>query len=146
VEAVVDVVRSGGTIVTGGALGVDMIATQAVLGEPGGDRAIKVILPTPLAVYAAHYRMRAQEGVITTEVAEELVALLERLERGGALWCLEGTACTEETYYARNSAVLAHSDELYAFWVNGSDGTKDTIDKARALGMACTVWEYSTEL
>jgi hypothetical protein len=78
---------------------VDMITTQTVLGEAGGDRAIKVILPTSLAVYAAHYRMRAQEDVITTEVAEELVALLERLERVGALWCLEGTACTERVCY-----------------------------------------------
>ena len=51
---------AGKNIVTGGALGVDYWATETALGI--GPARLKVILPTSLATYAAHYRRRAAEG------------------------------------------------------------------------------------
>ena len=60
--------RAGKSIVTGGALGVDYWATETALDiDPAR---LKVILPTSLATYAAHYRQRAAEGVISAEQAE----------------------------------------------------------------------------
>lgn len=133
---------NGNGIVTGGALGVDYIATELALESTPDGRSLKVILPTSLEIYAAHYRKRATEGVITIEQAEALIEQLERVNYLGALITLESTLVNEETYYLRNSAVVAASDEMLAFRVNESMGTQDTVEKARALGLPVRVFEY----
>jgi predicted Rossmann fold nucleotide-binding protein DprA/Smf involved in DNA uptake len=74
---------AGKRIVTGGALGVDYWATETVLSiDPAR---LKVILPTSLATYAAHYRRRATEGVISAEQAEGLIGQLETVAQAGGL-------------------------------------------------------------
>jgi len=146
-EAVTDVIRRGDGIVTGGALGVDYIATKEVLKHnPEADK-IKIIIPTPLEVYVAHYRKRASEGVITPEQAETLIGLLTAVKqrRGQSLVEMQHSVLDETTYYDRNTKVLEDADELLAFQVNHSLGTQDTIDKARALGLAVSLKEYDIE-
>ncbi len=133
----------GDGIVTGGALGVDFIATDEVLkrGEFEPEQ-LKVILPSSLTVYSAHYRKRAEEGVITRDQAESLVSQLEQVRDRGTLVELGWGQLNQESYFARNSAVLEAADSLAAFQVNGSAGTQDTIDKARELGMPVDHHEY----
>ena len=53
---------AGNSIVTGGALGTDYWATEVAL--DADPARLKVILPTSLVTYAAHYRMRTTEGII----------------------------------------------------------------------------------
>ena len=77
---------AGKNVVTGGALGVDYWATETALGV--GHGRVKVILPTSLTTYAAHYRQRAAEGVISARQAEDLVTQLEAVARAGDWWSI----------------------------------------------------------
>src|SRR4051812_34892987 len=75
------VLAAGNGIVTGGALGVDQLASQQVLAVfPDGSR-LRVILPAQLETYAAHYRRRAAEHVISHETAESLIDQLSSLKQ-----------------------------------------------------------------
>ena len=133
---VTQLLDDGNGIVTGGALGVDYAATAISLEHYPDGSHTKVILPTSLEVYTAHYLKRAKEGVITLEQAQKLIHQLETLNNLGALTLGTYTEVHKDTYYERNTQVVNASDELLAFQVNGSEGTQDTIDKARALGLA----------
>ena len=59
---------AGKSIVTGGALVTDYWATEIALSTDPAR--LKVILPTSLVTYAAYYRRRAAEGVISAQQAE----------------------------------------------------------------------------
>ena len=145
--AVNAIMRRGDGIVTGGALGVDFIATVAALAHDPSAERIKIIIPTSLERYSAHYRARAGEGVITSEQAESLCGLLQDIKRRNsrALVELEYTKVDQQAYYDRNTKVLASADELLAFQVNGSLGTQDTIDKAAVQGMTIDVKRYEVK-
>lgn len=143
--AVADIYAAGGGIVTGGALGVDYIATDEALRHDPAATRLKIILPTSLRDYANHYFKKADEGVITPQQAQSLIAQLGQVQHTNpaALTEMHHTVCTPETYYARNTAVLAAADRLAAFQVNGSAGTQDTIDKAQARGMPVLHKKYT---
>lgn len=144
------IITSGYRLVTGGALGADFIATNEALrlirylGGPTRLQQLMVILPTPLDVYYAHYRQAARESKITFQQADELHEQLLHVKATAALAEMKGTACTEETYYARNTRVLEASQRLAAFQLNNSTGTQDMIDKATAWKMPVTVKCYKT--
>jgi hypothetical protein len=140
------VLRSGNGIVSGGALGVDYQATElALLYSPNGLQ-LKIFLPTPLNVYAAHYRKRANEGIISADQAEALIHQLEAVNKLGSLIInSEQSEVNEETYYLRNTEVMNSSDEILAFQVNNSLGTQDAIDKARQQGIPVKVFKYIVE-
>ena len=92
-QEVADSLRAGKSIVTGDALGVDYWATETALNiDPGR---LKVILPTSLAAYAAHYRRRATEAVISTQQAEELIRQLAAVARAGGLVEIGRASCRE---------------------------------------------------
>lgn len=141
-KTVASAIERGDGIVTGGALGVDSIATDEVLKGDFDPDQLEVILPTSLQTYSAHYRQRAEEGVIPSSVAETLIAQLEEVRARGTLVEMANTAVNQESYFARNTAVLEAAHELAAFHVNGSPGTQDTIEKARLRGMEVAVQEY----
>lgn len=146
-EAVAGVIKRGDGIVTGGALGVDFVATEEALKHnPEADR-IKIIIPTPFDIYAAHYRKRASEGVITLEQAEALIGLLSAVKqrREQSLIEMRHSVLNEESYYDRNTQVLEDADELLAFQVNRSLGTQDTVDKAHGLGLVVTLKQYTID-
>ena len=46
---------------------------------------LKVILPTSLVTYAAYYRQRAAEAVISAQQAEDLIGQLEAVAHAGGL-------------------------------------------------------------
>lgn len=138
--------QAGYGIVTGGALGVDSIATALALKfRPDGSQ-IRVILPTTLGIYAAHYQKRADEGVITSKQAEDLIKQLKAVNELGSLVVThKQTKVNETTYYLRNTEVVNASDELLAFQVNQSAGTGDTVDKARHQGKPVKLFTYTIE-
>lgn len=133
---------AGKGIVTGGALGVDYWATETALSiDPAR---LKVILPTSLATYAAHYRRRAVEGVISTRQAEDLIRQLEAVaQAGGLVEHPERPQVVDvTTYYLRNQDVVDVADELLAFQVDASGGTQDTMDRARLKGIPLVIFTY----
>lgn len=137
------VMNEGHGIVTGGALNVDSFATdEALIVDPSGKR-LCVILPTTLTIFAAHFRKRAAEGVITTTQAEDLIAQLTQIHALGSLTEMNYLECNQDTYYDRNTKVVEASDGLLAFHVNGSGGVQDTVDKARANGIEVILKSYT---
>ena len=145
-KAVREIILRGDGIVTGGALGVDYFATDEVLKLNPESTRIKVCLPATLERYAAHYRKRAGEEVVTPEQAESLIAQLTALKNANPQALIEhptNTSIDQVTYFERNTKVVELSDELLAFQVNGSPGVQDTVDKAKALGKPVTLKKYS---
>ena len=136
--------RAGKSIVTGGALGVDYWATQTALSMDPAR--LKVILPTSFTTYAAHYRRRATEGVISAQQAEDLIRQLEAVaEAGGLVEHPERPQVVDvTTYYLRNQDVVDVADELLAFQVNASGGTQDTVDRARLKGIPVVMFTYQS--
>lgn len=133
---------AGKSIVAGGALGVDYWATETALTiDPAR---LKVILPTSFTTYAAHYRRRAAEGVISGEQAEDLIRQLEVVaQAGGLVEHPERPQVVDVTaYYLRNQDVVDVADELLAFQVNASGGTQDTVDRARLKGIPVVLFTY----
>lgn len=140
------VLDNGDGVVTGGALGVDSFAMEEVIQNGMQKGMIKVCLPVTLNLYKAHYRKRADEGMITYEQAESLILLLETIHKANKDSIVEDTRftlCDKESYYARNGTIVDMSNELYAFQVNGSAGTGDTIEKAKSQGKEVTLFSYN---
>ncbi len=140
------ILEEGDGIVTGGALGVDSFAMEEVVQNGMQKDRVKICLPVTLALYKAHYRKRADEDVITHEQAENLIQLLETIKNANKNVIIEDirfTVCDKESYYARNGTIVDISDELCAFQVNGSNGTQDTIEKAKSQGKEVRLYNYT---
>lgn len=141
-----EIIVQGNGLVTGGALGVDYIATDEALIQNSQATQIKIYLPTTLQIYAQHYRTRASEGVITLRQAEDLISQLERIVKANSRALMENPRNTEvnqETYYKRNSRVIEAADELVAFHINNSEGTQNAIQKARQKGIPIRLFTYT---
>jgi hypothetical protein len=139
-RCVSEIITKGDGIVSGGALGVDYIATDEALNRQGK---LKILIPSTLDIYRDHYFKRAQEGVVTDEKARTLISQLEEVKRRGFL--IEGTdlILNKETYFNRITQIVAEADKLVAFQVNKSEGTQDTIDKAIKKGIPVQIFPYS---
>jgi len=130
-------------LVSGGDLGADFFATDEAL-QTGIDASrLKIIIPSTLEIYSAHYLHRASEGVITRGQAEDLILQLDTVRSMGCL--VEGNAqdIDKEAYFNRITQIIDIADELIAFHVNDSEGTQDTINKARNKGIPVKVFGYS---
>ncbi len=119
-----ELIARGDGIVSGGALGVDYVATDEALRHNPSATQIKIFLPSTLEIYAKHYRNRADEDVITHQQAEDLITQLAALKNTNPDALIEGKhdVLNPRTYYERNSWVIGASNELLAFQVNGSQG------------------------
>ncbi|HUO55844.1 MAG TPA: hypothetical protein VMU27_00180 [Candidatus Paceibacterota bacterium] len=147
-KAIREIIARGDGIVTGGALNVDFFATEEALRDNPTATQIKVCLPVSLERYAAHYRKRADEGVITHDQAEQLIELLTRLKAANPQALLEhptNEVVGQTTYYERNGQVVDLSEELLGFQVNDSAGVQDTADKAKAQGKPVYIKKYLIE-
>lgn len=140
------VIEGGNGIVTGGALGVDYFATDEVIKLDKTADKIKVYIPATLEAYAAHYRKRAVEKVISEEEAETLIRqlnLLQRLNPTALYEDYSGSPVNSESYSRRNGSVVNASDELAAFQVNESSGTQDAIERAKVKGIPVILKKYN---
>lgn len=143
-----EILENGKGIVTGGALNVDSFATDEAVKFDPKCRHIKIYLPTTLEIYAAHYRKRADEGVITSKQAEDLINQLEYVKKSNPGAIIENKinrVVDKTTYFERNMEVVKAADELYAFHVIESTGggTLDTIEKAKTLGILVKRFDYN---
>ncbi len=136
------VILGGDGIVTGGATGVDYFAMdEAVKNDPNCER-LRVIIPTSLANYIVDYQTNWCQQPVTMEVIAELEKLLTYIKETNPASLIEmkhGPEITQEHYNLRHNEEVAISDEVYAFQVNNSTGTQDTIDKSIAAGLPLTL-------
>jgi hypothetical protein len=142
------IIARGDGIVSGGALNVDYFATDVAMKlNPAADK-IKIFLPVILELYAAHYRKRAGEGVITIKQAEDLIFQLEELKRRNPNSIIENKTnkmVDNKAYFERNGAVVDASDALLAFQVNDSFGCEDAIQKALNQGKNVYLEKYTID-
>jgi len=151
-QIITEIINRGDGIVSGGALGVDYIATDEALKHDPTAKRIKVFLPTTLTKYSEHYQKHAKLGTVTHKQAENLIDQLTRIKKINLDAVIENpdTNFTEETkkdmYYERNSRVVEASDELVAFRVktekSESLGTADTVEKAKTKGIPVKLFSY----
>ena len=145
-EAVREIINRGDGIVTGGGLNVDYFAINEALKLDSEAKQIKAFITLTLPGYAAHYRKRAAEGVITEKQAEDLIAqmtLLKEKNPEALIENKENKVAEKRTYFNNNSDIADASDELLAFQVNHSEGTQDTIDKVKKDGKPVHVKHYN---
>lgn len=143
-----ELVLRGDGIVTGGALGVDYIATQIVLEFGDPKKQLRLYLPIKLESFCKHYFKRAKEGVITEKQAEMVSLQLKKIEKIAPNSIFDEWGFKEaniESYYARNTKIVENCDELYAFQVNEGKGTQDAIDKAKRIGKPVHTKKYTIE-
>lgn len=139
--AVRDVLVRGDGIVTGGATGVDYFAMdEAMRLYPDGSR-LKVIIPAFLTDYIHDYNTNWCMPPITKEDIVNLENLLLAIHSSNpeALIEMPNTIITQDHYNLRHDEEVKIADEVYAFQVNESAGTQDTIDKAKASGLPITL-------
>ncbi|MEX0920810.1 MAG: hypothetical protein WDZ62_00940 [Candidatus Pacearchaeota archaeon] len=149
IKAVENIVLLGEGIVTGGALGVDYIATKTVLKDinqrPVVDN-LKIFLPTSLENYSRHYFKRAREGIITETQANKLVNQLEKVYEVNPNAIIEGPKNVEvdkRSYYARIEKIVMASNDVFAFHVNNSKGVQYGIDFAEKSGKPVFIKKYN---
>ncbi len=141
-----EVLGRGDGIVTGGATGVDFFAMdEAMKIDPTASR-LKVVIPTSLNEYIEDYHANWCQSPVTTITIGTLEKLLFKIKESkeDALIEMSHTAITQEHYNLRHDEEISLSDEVYAFQVNSSTGTQDTIDKARAKGLPITLHKRYT--
>lgn len=150
-NAVKEIVNRGDGIVTGGAPGVDYFATDEVMKYDSSLEKIRIYLPTSLEFYIRHNRLRVEEGLVAEDMAESLVQQLKFVHDSNAKAIIEGKDIPgnkhveTRQYYERDGLIVDSADELVAFHVNESEGTKDTIEKAKAKGIPMKVFSYKIE-
>jgi hypothetical protein len=148
-KAARDVIERGDGIVTGGATGVDYFAMhEAMHIDPTAER-LKVIIPSDLKNYYLDYRTNWCNAPITNDVIDDLEKLLRQIQvvNHNALVEMPYEIITQEHYNLRHDEEVKVSDEVYAFQVNNSTGTQDTINKARKAGLPITMHkQYSIEV
>jgi len=147
-EAVRKIIERGDGIVSGGALNVDFFATDEALKLNPTAEKIKIFLPVVLDLYAAHYRKRATEGVITYEQAEALVAQLESLRAANPdalIGNTQNTVCDPKTYFERNTEVVNSAYALVGYQVVDSNGVGDTVKIAISRGKPVCLEKFIIE-
>ncbi|MEI8249367.1 MAG: hypothetical protein WCG07_02645 [Candidatus Taylorbacteria bacterium] len=136
-NAVRDVIGRGDGILTGGATGVDYFAMDEALKiQPDGSR-LKVIIPAYLDYYIDDYRKNWCQSPITQKDIDNLEFILRRIKKlhPDGIAEMPYQTITQDHYFLRDSEEVKIADEVFAFQVNKSAGTQDTIDKAKAAGV-----------
>ncbi len=132
-----EVLNRGDGIVTGGATGVDYFAMdEAMKHFPDASR-VKVVIPATLDHYMYDYHTNWCMAPVTKEAINNLENLLRKIKETDpdALIEMPNTIITQDHYDLRHDEEVKISDEVYAFQVNGSTGTQDTINKASQSGL-----------
>lgn len=133
-----EVLTRGDSIVTGGATGVDFFCMdEAMKIDPTASRLL-VIVPARFESYIKDYQTNWCHEPITMKDIDILEALLRKIlaVNPEAILCMPYDIITQEEYHLRDGEEVAHGDAVYAFQVNKSTGTQDTIDRAIAAGLS----------
>lgn len=146
-QAVREVLARGNGIITGGALGVDWFCMDEVLKQKG-ERNLKVIIPSKLETYIEHFYTAVDIGKIELEDCKRLEATLRQIKERNSEVLIEmeftSLSSSRAEYFARDQAEVDIADAVYAFQVNKSTGTQDTINRAIKAGVPIELYKEYT--
>jgi hypothetical protein len=144
-SAVRKVFEDGDGIVTGGATGVDYFAMDEFLKLNPDCTRMRTFIPAKLDHYIQDYRKNWKQHPINDADIDNLAYLLNTIkERNpGAVFEVRKDRgdVSQDDYDLRHNEEVTFSDELYAFRVNDSTGTSDTIVKAEAVGLPIKLYK-----
>lgn len=143
-DAVREVIGRGDAVLTGGGTGVDYFAmNEALKIQPDGSR-LKVIIPAYLEDFIDDYYKNWCQEPITKEDIDQMAYTLKKIKELNPANFIEMPyhVITQEHYFMRDTEEVKVSDEVFAFQVNKSVGTQDTIDKARKAGLPITLHKH----
>ncbi len=132
-----EVLARGDGIVTGGATGVDYFVMDEAMKIDATAARLLVIIPAELESYIHDYYTHWCLEPVTKDSVSILAVLLKKIKSANAKALVEMpyTTITQEHYDLRHDEEILLSHAVYAFQVNGSTGTQDTIDKAKKAGL-----------
>ena len=138
-QAVRQIFGRGDGVVTGGATGVDYFAMDEFLKLNPECTRIRIFIPARLDHFIADYRKNWQHSPIESADIDNLEYLLRLIKERNPSAVFEvrkdSGDITQDEYDLRHNEEVTFSDEVYAFQVNDSAGTSDTIRKAREAGL-----------
>lgn len=143
-----EVIERGDGIVTGGATGVDYFAMEEAMKIDPTASHLKVIIPANLESYIFDYHTNWCKAPVTADSINELENTLQQIKDANTDSLIEMPydLITQEHYNLRHDEEVKVSDEVYAFQVNNSTGTQDTVDRARRAGLPIMLYKkYSIE-
>lgn len=129
------VLRKGWGIITGGAVGVDYFCMDEVYKQNKLEN-LRVILPVKLEQYARDYLLYKAD-VVKPELGKSVMKLMKAIKKKSPASIMEMKLkkVNLETLLERDTEEVKYGNEVYAFHVNKSIGTQDTIDKAKEMGV-----------
>ena len=147
-EAAREVFLRGGGLVTGGATGVDYFAMDEFVKLDPTCTRIRIFIPAKLEHFIDDYRKNWKHAPINDLAIDRLETILKTVEERNPSAILapkknEGDI-SQDDYDLHHNEEVVFSDEVYAFQVNKSTGTQDTIDKAKKEGLPITLHKQYT--
>ncbi len=147
-QAARQVFERGDGLVTGGATGVDYFAMDEFVKLNPECTRLRIFIPARLRHFIADYRKNWKHAPIGDVDIDNLAYLLSLIEERNPSAILEVRKdegdITQAEYDIRHNEEVTFSDEVYAFQVNNSTGTQDTIDKANMAGLPITLHKKYT--
>jgi hypothetical protein len=134
---------NGDGLVTGGATGVDYFAMDEFLKLNPGCTHMRIFIPARLNHFIEDYRKNWKHAPIEDRDIDTLEHILKIIKERNPSAVFEvrkdSGDITQAEYDLRHNEEVTFSDEVYAFQVNNSTGTGDTIRKARDAGLPITL-------
>lgn len=147
-EAARKVFERGDGLVTGGATGVDYFAMDEFVKLNPDCTRIRIFIPARLDHFIADYRKNWKPETITDADIDNIEYILKIIKQRNPSSMFEvrkdSGDITQDQYDLRHIEEVTFSDEVYAFHVNKSYGTGDTIKKAEAAGLPVTLYKSYT--
>ena len=100
---------------------------------------IRIFIPAKLDHFIDDYRKNWKHAPVSDADINALEKILKTIKTNNPAAILEARKdfgdITQEDYDLRHNEEVTFSDEVFAFQVNNSTGTQDTIDKSIASGL-----------
>jgi hypothetical protein len=142
------VFERGDGMVTGGATGVDFFAMDEWLKLNPECTKIRIFIPARLDHFIRDYRKNWKHDPVTDRDIDDIEYVLALIKERNPSAIFEvrkdSGDITQEEYDIRHNEEVTFSDDVYAFQVNNSTGTQDTIDKAKQAGLPVSVHKKYT--
>jgi hypothetical protein len=104
---------------------------------------IRIFIPARLSHFIADYRKNWKHDPITDRDIDDIEYILNIIKKRNPSAIFEvrkdSGDITQREYDVRHDEEVTFSDEVYAFQVNKSSGTQDTIEKAKKAGLPVSV-------
>ncbi len=142
------VFQEGNGLVTGGATGVDYFAMDEFLKLNPDCTRMRIFIPARLPHFIRDYRINWKHSPVDDADIDNLEYLLNIIKERNPSAVFEvrkeSGDITQDEYDIRHNEEVTFSDEVYAFQVNNSTGTSDTINKAHAAGLPVSLHKTYT--